>query len=111
ADNKKIFSDLKSAESFYQMNSALEILKKVSDHLPSKSQAKVDIKKFEVDDQTVIVEGYVSSTIEKDVTRELLKTLSIDGKVQTLNSSLPSIKNRFTFNFAFNVDRNITKDK
>jgi general secretion pathway protein L len=110
-ENKKTISDMKSAETFYQMNSSLEILKKVSDHLPNKSQVKIDIKKFEVDDQTVIIEGYVNSPIEKEVAKELLKTLALEEKIQSINSSLPPVQNRVAFNFIFNVDRGISKEK
>lgn len=111
SDNKKTISDIKSAEIYYQMNSSLEILKKVSDHLPSKTQVKMDIKKFEVEDQVVILEGYVNSPLERDLTRESLKSLAVDEKIQQGNPNLPPITNRVAFNFVFNVDRGISKEK
>lgn len=111
SENKKTISDIKSAEIYYQMNSSLEILKKVSDHLPNKTQVKMDIKKFEVDDQVVILEGYVNSPLERDLTRESLKSLALDEKIQQGNPSLPAVTNRVAFNFVFNVDRGISKEK
>lgn len=41
--------------------------------------------------------------------KEYLKVLSTDEKIQSLNSTLPPIQNRVTFNFIFNIDRGITK--
>ncbi|MBN8537030.1 MAG: pilus assembly protein PilM [Deltaproteobacteria bacterium] len=110
-DNKKTISDLKSSETFYQMNSALEVLKKISDNLPTKTQIKLDVKKFEVNDQAVTLEGYVNSPVEQSLIKEYLKVLSTDEKIQSLNSTLPPIQNRVTFNFIFNIDRGITKER
>lgn len=111
SENKKTISDIKSAEVYYQMNSSLEILKKVSDHLPNKTQVKIDIKKFEIEDQLVILEGYVNTPLERDLTRESLKSLAIDEKIQQGTPALPVLANRIAFNFVFNVDRGIAKEK
>ena len=110
-ENRKTVSDIKSAEIYYQMNSAMEVLRKVSDHLPNKSQVKLDIKKFEVVDQKVSVEGYVNSSLEMEVTKELLKSYSLDDKIVTQASSLPPLSQRVAFHFVFNVDRGISKEK
>lgn len=108
-DNKTTVSDFKSAEAYYQMNSAIELLKKLSDIMPSKASAQIDIVRFQVLDQALTVEGYVQNTREREQVFESLKMLALNETVQRNNSNLPQFGTKVSFSFSMNVDRGIKK--
>ena len=108
-NNKVTVSDFKSAEIYYQMNSAVEILKKLSDTLPSKVSAQIDIVRFQVLDQALVVEGYVQNAQQREQVFESLKPLALNETVQRNPGSLPAFGTRVPFSFSMNVDRGIKK--
>ncbi|MBL7542465.1 MAG: pilus assembly protein PilM [Bdellovibrionaceae bacterium] len=108
-DNKTVVSDFKSAEVYYQMNSAVEWLKKVSDTLPSKTGATIDIVRFQVQDQVMLVEGYVQNNREREQVFESLKMLAMHETVTRNSSNLPPFGAKIPFSFSLNVDRGIKK--
>jgi len=108
-DNRKRLADLKNAQSLYQMNSAMEIMKKLSEVLPDKKTAQIDVKKFEVIDNKLIIEGIASSLSAVGHVRQSLNSLSADGKVNTQSSTLVAPANKAVFSFSINVDRQVQK--
>ncbi|MBC7419498.1 MAG: pilus assembly protein PilM [Bdellovibrio sp.] len=108
-ENKKKAADLKLVSQVAQMNSALEILKKVSENSPQKEQVKIDLINFQVRDDLVYMVGYANSP--KDVTSlaQNLKGLAIDGIVNQQPSNLATVPNRVSFNLSFKADRGLVK--
>ncbi len=108
-DNKAILSDFKSAETYYHMNSAVELLKKMSEILPAKISAQIDLVRFQVIDQAMTVEGYVQSARERELVMETLKMLAVNESVQSNANRLKAFGNKVPFSFSLNVDRGIKK--
>lgn len=107
--NKVTVSDFKSAEVYYQMNSAVEILKKLSDTLPSKISTQIDIVRFQVLDQGMVVEGYVQNAQQREQVFESLKMLAVNEAVQRNAGNLPAFGTKVPFSFSLNIDRGIKK--
>jgi general secretion pathway protein L len=108
-DNKKRVSDLKKAQGLYQMNSAIEIMKKLSEVMPDKKYAQIDVKKFAVVDNKLTIEGVASSLTAVGHVRQSLSSLATDGKVTPLSSSILTPANKTVFAFSINVDREVQK--
>lgn len=108
-DNKKRAADLKTLASVANMNSALDIAKKINDAVPPKSSITLDIQQLSVQDQQVILQGYVNSPKEMSLLQQALTNVSTDGQVKQGQSRLNPMPGRTAFSFSFNVDRNIEK--
>ncbi|MBY0555218.1 pilus assembly protein PilM [bacterium] len=108
-ENKKKANELKLVAQVAQMNSALDLLKKVSESAPSKDQAKIDIMNFTVKDDIVQIVGYASSPKDVASLSQNLKNLSTDGQVNTQPSNLSLVPNRVAFNLSFRADRGLVK--
>lgn len=108
-ENKKKFNDLKLVSQVAQMNSALEILKKVSESAPQKEQAKIDILTFQVKDDVVQILGYSGSPVETAALSKSLKSVAVDGIVNSQPAGLSLIPNRSAFNLSFKADRGLIK--
>ncbi|MBL7671248.1 MAG: pilus assembly protein PilM [Bdellovibrionaceae bacterium] len=109
AEKKKVVAELKSLAQIAPMNSALEILKKVNENVPGRSSLKLDIKRLNVDDSQVLLEGYLGSVREVDLLRQSLSHLSSDGKVLVQKSGFPQTAGRTPFSFFLTVDRGVLK--
>ncbi|MEK6772683.1 MAG: hypothetical protein AABY64_01975, partial [Bdellovibrionota bacterium] len=108
-ENRKNVTEMRAAQGLYQMNSALEMLKRVSENAPEKSAIKMDLKKFHVIEDEVIMEGYVFSRAEANTLVQSLNALSINGKIQPRTPTIPMDPKKTTFAISFKVDRNIHK--
>ncbi|MFS4460285.1 pilus assembly protein PilM [Bdellovibrio sp. HCB2-146] len=108
-DNKKRASDLKTLASVANMNSAMDILKKVSDASPSKSAVTLDVHSVRIEDAQVNLQGYVNSPQELSILQKNLMNITTDGQVRSNRSTLAPLSGRTAFSFSFNVDRGIQK--
>lgn len=108
-ENKKRASDLKTLASVANMNSAMDILKKVSDATPPKNSVNLDVHSLNVQDSKVTMDGYVNSLQEMNLLQKSLTNITTDGQVKTERSSLGTRPGRTAFSFSFNVDRGIQK--
>ena len=108
-ENKKRASDLKTLASVANMNSALDILKKVTDSAPAKNAVTLDVRSFQIEDAKVVLEGYVNSPREMSLLQQSLSNIAADGQVKNQGSSLTALPGRTAFSFSFNVDRGIQK--
>ena len=108
-DNKKRASDLKTLASVANMNSAMDILKKVSDASPSKSSVTLDVHSVRIEDAQVNLQGYVNSAQELSILQKNLMNITSDGQVRSSRSTLAPLSGRTAFSFSFNVDRGIQK--
>lgn len=108
-ENKKKITELKLVSQVAQINSALDILKKVSEAAPPKDQLKVDIMTFQIRDDIVQIVGYASSPKDVTTLSQNLKTVAIDGVVSAQPSNLSPVPNRVAFNLSFKADRGLVK--
>lgn len=107
-ENKKKAADLKLVAQVAQMNSALELLKKVSESAPTKDQVKVDLVTFIVKDDQVQMTGYVGSPRELTSLSKNLESIALGGVIQQ-PATLAAQANKVTFNLSFKTDRGLIK--
>lgn len=108
-ENKKRASDLKTLSGLVSMNSAMDIVKKISDATPAKNAITLDVHDLEVVDSRVKMTGYVGSPRELTLLQQALANITDDGKVSAQNATLPALPNKTAFSFSFAVDRGIQK--
>ncbi|AGH95745.1 pilus assembly protein PilM [Pseudobdellovibrio exovorus] len=108
-ENKKKATDLKLVAQVAQVNSALDILKRVSESAPQRNQVNVDIMTFQVKDDFVQLTGYANSPREISLLSDSLKSLSVDGVVSSQTANLTPVANRTAFNLSFKADRGLNK--
>lgn len=108
-ENKKRAADLKTLASVANMNSALDVLKKVTDAAPPKTAVTMDVRSFDVHDALVKITGYVNSPQEVSLLQKSLTNITTDGQVKTDRTLLTAVPGRTAFAFSFNVDRGIQK--
>lgn len=108
-ENKKLNQEYKLLNKVVGMNSALDVLKKISESSPSKAQAKIDIVELQITDDLVKMVGYANSPREVDLIAQNLTQISLDKKITQETPSLPSQANRVAFSMSFRTDRGIAK--
>ena len=108
-ENKKKAAELKLIAQVAQMNSALEILKKVSDAAPGKEQVKIDLMNFQVNDDVVQMTGYANTPREVNLLIQNLKSLNTAAEITSKPGSLKPVANRVSFNLTFKADRGLVK--
>ncbi|OFZ29801.1 MAG: hypothetical protein A2622_11345 [Bdellovibrionales bacterium RIFCSPHIGHO2_01_FULL_40_29] len=108
-ENKKKASELKLIAQVAQMNSALEILKKVSDSAPGRDRIKIDIMNFQVKDDLVQIIGYATTPQEINLLSQNLKSMTSDGQVTSQPANLSAMPHRTAFHISFKADRGLVK--
>lgn len=105
-DQKKLAAEMRMVTSVSKMNSALDVLKKVSDAIPAKPVVNIDVRKFVVDEDQVQFEGVVGDKRQFSALESSLSNIAI-GKVNRLPAQFPTSKPGVRFAFGFKVDRGI----
>lgn len=108
-DQKKRGQELKTLSNIAQMNSALDVLKKVNDALPAKSNVVLNVKHWSVEDTQATIEGSVPSAREILLLRQALANVASDGKVDLKTPRFAPPAGSASFAFSFKVDRGVTK--
>lgn len=90
-----------------KMNSAIEVIKLISDAMPAKDQVTVQIKKLFVEDESVILEGITQQGNGPSLIEQSVKRISKDGKVQMNIGSRTSEGQGFSMQLK--VNRGISK--
>ena len=101
--------ELKALEGLSHMNSALEILRKISDAAPARSGINLNIKFLKIEDQSVTLEGTVGNAQDRSQLQKGLGLISKNGKVMTRDSGPAPGVLGIPFAFSFPVDRGIEK--
>lgn len=107
-ENKKKAADLKLVAQVAQMNSALDLLKKISEVSPEKEQVKIDLVTFKVKDDQVQMIGYANSPKEVTLLTKNLQAVAI-GSITEQPAQLAAVANRVAFNLSFKTDRGLIK--
>jgi len=90
-----------------KMNSAIEVIKLISDSMPAKDQVTVQIKKLFVEDESVILEGVTQQGNGPSLIEQSVKRIAKDGKVQMNVGSKTSEGQGFSMQMKIN--RGISK--
>lgn len=102
---KQVAQEMKNVEKLMQTESALEILKKVSENAPSGQQIKVDIRRFYIEDKRVWIEGFVRNQNELNLFQQSLKPLAQAGRIESQRPSIAGPKDRLVFAVSFLTPR------
>lgn len=110
-EKKKVISEMKSLTSVSQMNSPLEIFKKISEATPPKKDITIDTRRIKIVDQQVVVEAYVNSAREADLLRSALSGLSPEGQIQKFKSNLSPAPGKMVVGLTWLADRGLSSKK
>lgn len=110
-ETKQRASSLRVLKSYLQMNSAMDILKKISESVPSKQSVTLDTYSINIQGSKVEIKGYVGSPMEKTKLLAELKKASIDGKLTEGDPAIPAKPGTVAFHVSFSADRNVQKSK
>ncbi len=107
-EQKKKMDDYQLIQQALQMNSSLDVLKKISDSIPQKNQIRIQISRLAIEGKEVQLEGRVGSLQEMTSLQKSLSTLALGPVQQMLGSGAPpngtSVKG-VAFHYQFSVDR------
>ncbi len=109
SDNSKYNKEMKDLLQYSQMQSALDLLKNLSESSPGKDKIKIDVVQVSIIDDQVKLSGYAESPKEVNLLSSQLARLSINKKITEEPSSLGVLPNRVAFSFSFKSDRGIEK--
>jgi len=109
SDNKKRAQEFKLLNQVAGMNSALDVLKKISEVSPDKSQSKIDIMQLQITDDNVKITGYANSPREVTLMNQRLSSMALNKKVTEETPALPSQPNRVAFSLSLKTDRGLLK--
>lgn len=109
-EKKKVIKDMKTLSGIASMNSAVSVMKKINDAIPSKQLLPIEMSKISIKEKKVILEGYVGDAKDIALLEQAFKNLAT-GKIQSTNPPLPAKAGRKAFHFEFEVDRNTQRTK
>lgn len=107
-DNRKKIAEIKTLESMAGMNSAMDILSKISSALPDGKSMKIDISNVSIKAANVQVAGFVQGDkTAVEIIRRALANVATDGQVALQGSQQVGAK--MGFRLGFQVDRDLQK--
>ena len=109
SDNKKRVQELRQVSEFVKMNSAMDLIRQITENAPDRTQVNLDIKNVTVLDDQVQLEGYANSP--REVTVLVNKLNSVAQSARSADSMLPQIPNRIAFKVELSMDRGLTNRK
>lgn len=109
SENKKRSQEFKLLGQVASMNSALDVLKKISEVSPDKTQSKIDITQLQISDDNVKIVGYANSPREVTLLNQRLTSMALNKKVIEETPPLPSQPNRVAFSLSLKTDRGLLK--
>lgn len=109
SENKKRAQELKLLSQVAGMNSALDVLKKISEVSPAKEQSQIDIIELKISDNTVKLVGYANSPREVTLLNQRLADIALNKQVQQETPELTAVPNRVAFSLSLKTDRGLLK--
>lgn len=104
-DKRKRAQDMKKLEGLAKMNSALDILRTISESAPGKSQVKLNVRMLKIEGDKVFLEGTLGSGSERVALQNALTSLSKNGKIEVRGGDAAPGVLGIPFSFAFPIDR------
>lgn len=108
-EKKKQILDAKVLSRFLQMNSAIEIVKKITESSPSREQIQMSVKNLKIQGDIVFIEGIVGKLTDVATLQQALAGAASDGKVAVSQATIKAPQNMFAFSFSFKVDRGVSQ--
>lgn len=94
----------KVMEKALDMNSAMDVLKKISQASPNKKQLEFEVLRFKVENDLVEIQGTMPSAASPQPLEEALKNLAIGKKLETFPSQTTTGGKKY-FGYRFRTDR------
>jgi general secretion pathway protein L len=110
-DTKKRSSEIKVLSNVMQMNSAMDVLKKISETVPGKTNLSLDLHTLRIIDENVEMYGYVRNENEVRALQKELGRISSNGKITQNEPKLPALADKTAFSFTFKTDRNLNSSR
>lgn len=101
---KKRIKSQQSLAKLGDMNSALDIVNKISKMAPSKEQVKLDLQKIELKNSDLRLEGYVKDQSELKIMDNMVRNIS-NGGFQKVRPSLKAVNGKLAFGYTLKVNR------
>jgi general secretion pathway protein L len=92
----------RAAQKVVRLNSALDILNKISAALPPGAQLPLEIKRISIDNEMAEVHGFANSEADNGRVSQALQKISADGRVETVGArviKVPAGKTPFVYRF------------
>lgn len=105
-DQKKRAGEMRTLSSLAHMNSAMDVVKKVNDAIPGKTMISLDLKKFSILQDQVLLEGVLAAPQQLTVLETALANIAV-GKINRLPAKFSMKKPGTAFALSFKVDRGI----
>jgi len=87
------------------INSALGIMKKLSETVPTKAQITIDIRRFRLIEEELTLEGQIAKKRNLKNLTKTFKAFSSDGNIRELKPSFKPDPNHIAFAYTFKVNR------
>lgn len=94
----------KVMEKVLDMNSAMDVLKKISQTSPNKKQLEFEVLRFKVDNDLVEIQGTLPAAASTGPLEETLKALALGRKLETFPSQTTGSGKKY-FGYRFRTDR------
>ncbi len=104
-DKKQLKAKMKDLEKIEKINSAMDILAKISKAVPSGRNIKLDIVRLLVEDEDVQVVGYLGQNDSLPALEKSLESLAMQKKLRKLNVRLAPKPGKKTFAYSFKASR------
>lgn len=104
-NQKRRTADLKVLSNVAQINSAMDIMKKINDAAPARAMVNLQVKRLMIEGDLVRMQGTVPTQREVSVLQAALQNIAVGGKIDNLGASTAS-GTGVTFGYSFRVDRN-----
>jgi general secretion pathway protein L len=104
-EQKQVQKNRVLAEQLQTLNSAMDIVKMVSNVAPSKNILNMNVLRFSVNNSDIVMEGEIRGGQGRSQLREALLSLASDGRVQDFTSGIKPRAGYQSFGFKFRVLR------
>jgi general secretion pathway protein L len=104
-NQEKLEKSRKSAERVVRMNSAMDVLNRISAVLPAKQKATLEIKRVSITNDQAEVQGYADNENQHTLIRQALSQAASDGKVEQAQLMIKPPAGKVGFAYKFRVDR------
>lgn len=104
-EQKQLDKNRALAENVKKLNSALDVLKELTQKMPGRRNVKLDVKRLQVKNDILEIEGLIGNPRELEEVRKSLQQLAIGGQVSNLQTSIKPQAGRQSFGFRLRVVR------
>ncbi len=104
-ENEKLEKNRKQAERVVKINSAMDILNRISTSMPAREQLNLEIKRLSINAETVELHGYTEIQDGVSQIQKVLQSLANNGKTEAVPLLIKIPEGKVGFAFRFRVNR------